>query len=205
MTENKYIGFSVEDLLHDQEFVFSVKSRNSSEDWDQFLQSNPESGNNMIEARKIIQLFQTNEGTLAVDRKYKLWKNISRFNDDFSRNYKRIKLITFTKVAASLLILISLGGLMYQHFSRIENQYQFSESRKDLKTDNPLLVLSNGRTVELKKTESKIEVLKGQDAIQINNDQIVDNQTSNDKTTLGACRTYLERMKNMRKRGKIDT
>ena len=186
MTENKYIGFSVEDLLHDQEFVFSVKSRNSSEDWDQFLQSNPESGNNMIEARKIIQLFQTNEGTLAVDRKYKLWKNISRFNDDFSRNYKRIKLITFTKVAASLLILISLGGLMYQHFSRIENQYQFSESRKDLKTDNPLLVLSNGRTVELKKTESKIEVLKGQGAIQINDDQIVDNQTSNDKTTIEA-------------------
>lgn len=184
MTENKYICYSVEDLLHDQEFVSSVNSMNTSEDWAQFLQSHCESGNNMIEARKIIQLFQTNEGTLAYERKNKLWKNISRFNDEFSRNSKRFKLRTFAKVAASLLILFSLGSLIYQHFNRIENQFQFSESRNDLKTANPLLVLSSGKTVELKKTESKIEVLKGQDAIQINNDQIVENQASNDKTII---------------------
>jgi len=186
MTENKYIGFTVEDLLHDQEFISAIKQMNSSEDWEQFLQSHPESGNNMIQARKIIQLFQTSEGTLPDEKKYKLWKNISRFNDEVSKNCNRIKLITFTKVAASLLIMTSLGGLMYQYFNRVEKQYQFSESRIDLKTDNPLLVLSNGKTVELKKTESKIEVLKGQNAIQINNDQIVDNQASNDKITIEA-------------------
>ena len=186
MTENKYISYSVEDLLHDQEFVSFVKSRNTSEDWAQFLQSHPESRNNIIQARKIIQLFQTNEGTLAEDRKYKLWKNIRKYNDEFSKNPKRFKLITFTKVAASILILFSLGGLIYQHFNSIENRYQFSELRNNLQIDNPLLVLSNGKTVELKKTESKIEVLKGQDAIQINNDRIVDNQTLTDKTIIEA-------------------
>jgi hypothetical protein len=186
MTGNKYIGFSVEDLLHDQEFVSAVRSRYTSDGWEQFLQSYPESVTNMIEARKIILLFQTNEGTLADDRKNKLWKNVSRFNDQFSGDLKRFRLISFAKIAASLLLFFSLGGLIYQHFNRIENQYQFSESRNDIKTDNPLLVLSNGKTVELKKAESKIEVLKGKDAIQINNDQIVDNQISNEKTTIEA-------------------
>ena len=186
MTENKYIEYSVEDLLHDQEFVSAVKRINSSEDWEQFLQSYPDSEKNMIQARKIIQLFQINEGSLTDDRKYKLWKNIIRFNDEFSRNPKPFKLLTFAKIAASLLILFSLGGLIYQHYNRIENQYIFSESRNDLKTDNPLLVLSNGKTVELKKTESKIEILKGQDAIQINNDQIVENLVLNDNTIIEA-------------------
>ena len=186
MTKNKYIGYSVEDMLNDQEFVSIVKQTNSSEDWEQFLQFHLESKNNMIQARKIIQLFQTKEGTLAEERKYKLWKKISQFNDEASKNIKHIRLITCARVAASLLILISLGGLIYQHFTSIENQYQFSESRNDLKTDNPLLVLSNGKTVELKKTESKIEILKGLDAIQINNDQIVENQASNDKTIIEA-------------------
>jgi len=45
------------------------------------------------------------------------------------------------------------------------------------------LVLSNGNTVELGKAESKIKVLKGQDAIQINNDQIVENQISSNEAS----------------------
>ncbi len=184
MTEKKFKDYSVEDLLHDQEFVSYVKSINTSEDWERFLQSHPESVNNMIEARQIIQLFQTNDGTLSYQRKNKLWKKIRRFDNEFSKKSYGFKLRSFAKVAASFLILLSLGGLIYHHFYRIEKQYQFSESKINLKTDNPLLVLSNGETVELKKTESKIEVLKGQDAIKVNNDQIVDNHPSNDKTTL---------------------
>ena len=86
---------------------------------------------------------------------------------EHSGNYNRIKLKTFARVAASILIIISLGGLLYLHLNRVENQYQFSESSNDLKTDKPLLVLSNGTKVELEKRESKITVLKDQDAIQI--------------------------------------
>ena len=178
----KYKDYSVEDLLHDQEFVSIVKRLNSPEEWEQFLQYQSESANNIIQARKILHLFQTSDyRILDKEKNQKLWNNIYRFNTESSRHYKTIRLKTFIRVAASILIIISLGGLLYLHFSKIENQYQFSESRNDLKTDNPLLVLSNGNTVKLKKSESKIEVLKGQDAIQIDNDQIVENQSSNVK------------------------
>ena len=79
MTEKNYTGHLVEDLLHDQEFVSTVKRINKSEEWEQFLQTQIESRNNMIQARKIIQLFQTNEEIPPYERKHKLWKNIYRF------------------------------------------------------------------------------------------------------------------------------
>lgn len=183
MTEKKYIGYSVEDLLHDQEFVSVVKKMNTTEEWEQFLQSHIESKNSILQARRIIQLFETNNEILPEDKKIKLWKNISSFNAEFSRYHKLVRIKTFAKVAASILIIISLGSLFYLHLNKVENRYQFSESGDDLKTENPLLILSNGNTVELEKTESKITVLKGQDAIRINNDQIVENKTSIDKTT----------------------
>ncbi|MEI7523441.1 MAG: FecR family protein [Mariniphaga sp.] len=183
----KYKDYSVEDLLHDQEFISIVKRLDSPEEWEQFLQYQSEAVNNIIHARKILHLFQTSEDKiLDKEKNQKLWDNISRFNTESSRHNKTISLKTFIRVAASILIIISLGGLLYLHFSKIENHYQFSESRNDLKSDNPLLVLSNGNTVKLKKSESKIEVLKGKDAIQIDNDQIIENQSPNVKATNNA-------------------
>ena len=183
MTEKNYAGFSVEDLLHDQEFVSIVIKTDTAEEWEQFLQSHNESKHNILQARKIIQLFKTNEGILPDEKKHKLWRSIHRFNVERSGNHRRIKLNTLARVAASILIIISMGGLLYLHFNRADDQYQFSGLRNDMKTDKPLLVLSNGTKVELEKSESKITVLKDQDAIQINNDSIVKNQTSVDQNT----------------------
>jgi len=187
MRGKKYNAYSVEDLLHDQEFVSIVKRLNSPEEWDQFLQYESESANNIIQARKILQLFQTSEEEiLAKEKNQKLWDNIYRFNTEFSRHHKSISLKTFVRVAASILIIISLGGLLYLHFNKVKNQYQFSESRNDLKTESLLLVLSNGNTVKLEKSESKIKVLTGQCAIQIDNDQIIENQSTINKATNNA-------------------
>lgn len=183
MTKKKYIGCSFEDLLHDPEFVSVVTKINTEEEWSQFLQSHIESRNDIIQARKIIQLFKTNEEILPDEKKYKLWKNISRFNVEFSRNYRFSKIKTFSRIAASILIIISLGSLLYLHFNQSENPFQFSESLNNLKTEIPMLVLSNGNKIGLEKSESKITVLKGQNSIQINNDSIVENLSSIDKTT----------------------
>lgn len=178
MTERRYTG-SVEDLLHDQEFVSTVKRVNTEEEWEQFLKDHSVSSSNINQAREIILLFKTSEGTLDKERTQKLWNHISQYNSRRSSNHKRIQLKIFARIAAAVLIVISLGSLLYQHFKVTENHYQFSESRSDLK-NGPLLVLSNGTKVGLKKSESKITVLKDQDAIQINNDSIVKNEQSVD-------------------------
>jgi len=184
MAEKRYSGYSVDDLLHDQEFVSTTKKISTTEEWVRFLQTHSDSKNNIIQAIKILQAFQIPEnGILDNEKKEKLWNNIYRFNIEYTRKYKSVKLKFFLRVAASILILISLGGLVYLNFIKGENHYQFSESRNDLKSDNPLLVLSNGNTVKLEKAESKITVLKGQEAIQINNAQIVENHASIDEAT----------------------
>lgn len=188
MTEKKYINHSVEELVHDQEFVSAVKSINTSEEWDHFVQSQTmgnDSGKNIIQAREIIQLFQTKESHttgISYEKRLKLWNTIHRFNNRNSESHKVLTI--FVRIAASMLIIISLGGLLYFHFDRfphMQSRYQFSELKNGIKTDKPLLVLSNGTKIELEKRESKITVLKDQDAIQINNDSIVKSQTSTDQ------------------------
>jgi len=180
MTERRYTGSSVEDLLHDQEFVSAVKRINTTEEWEQFLRDHPGSISNINQAREIILLFQTSERTLDEERTQKLWNRIYQYNTGRSGNHKRIQLKILARIAAAALIVLSMGGFLYQHFKGTENHYQFSESRSDLKSNGPLLVLSNGTKVGLKKSESKITVLKDQDAIQINNDSIVQNEHSGD-------------------------
>lgn len=178
MKGKKYIGYSVEDLLHDQDFVSTVKETVSEEEWKRFLEDNIEAKENILRARKIIEIFRTTEGQLSEERKNKLWKNIHQFHLDVSR-HRTIRFNKITTIAASILIILSLGGVLYMS-NQTKNQYQFAETQNNLKTGNPTLVLSDGQKVELEKAEPKIAVLKNQNAIQINNDSIVRTQIPTD-------------------------
>ncbi len=179
--KGRYINNSVEELLDDKEFVSIVKGIKKKEDWEQFLRNHIESKKNILLARKFILSFETSDGYLPDDKKYKLWKNISTFNKEFPKKIKVARIKTLFKVAAVGLILLSIGSLWY--LNQGNQKFQFSESRENLKVENPLLVLSNGDQVQLEKDDSKIVILKDKNAIQINNDSIVENQTFiNEKT-----------------------
>ncbi|WP_423128740.1 FecR family protein [Gaoshiqia sp. Z1-71] len=181
----KYLNYSVEELLEDKEFVSIVQRMKNDGEWNQFLQSPSESNENILKAGKIIDLFKTTEGILPEHKKHKLWQNISTFNKGYKQDYKRRRIRNFSGIAASLLLIISIGSLIYIKSNPSRNHYQFSINHNGLSTENPLLVLSTGEKVDLKKDESEITILKDQDAIQINNDSIVRSQAfgtnSNDK------------------------
>lgn len=179
----KYTDYSVDDLLHDQEFVSAVRAISTTEEWEQFLRTQGESRKNILRAIKILHVFKTNEGKLSDHKKYKLWENISRFNIKVSRDNKLVRIKFFAKVVASILIIISLGSLSYLYFIESENHFKFSVSKNDSEADIPMLVLSNGSRVNLARSESNVTVLKGQNSIQINNDTIVENRSPIEKTT----------------------
>ena len=182
MADKKYSGYSVEELVGDQEFVSMVKRIEKKEEWEQFLQSYPASQKNIVQARKIILLFRTNDGALSNEKKYKLWKNICRFDQEYSRKHKIARINILTKVAASVLVIVSLGSVLYMGLTRNIQEYQFSALSDQLQTQSPLLVLSNGQQVNLGKDESSLTVLENQNAIQINNDSIINNHPAIDKT-----------------------
>lgn len=176
MENEKYIGYSVDELLEDQEFVIKVNNFLTNEEWDQFLQSNISAKDNIIRARKIIQLFKTYEGKLSEERKFNLWKNISIYNKSTSRKFKISQINPILKIAASILIVIALGSTAYWGLNRNGETYKFSEtSGIDRNSESSFLRLSNGTKVNLGDEKSEIVVLKNQDAILINKDSVVEN------------------------------
>ena len=69
MTEMKYAGYSVEALLEDKEFVSFVKSIQSNEQWNLFLEQNRESRKELTTAKEVIDLFSEKSKFLDRERK----------------------------------------------------------------------------------------------------------------------------------------
>ena len=175
MKEEKYNGCSLEELLEDQDFVNQIISIQTNEEWENFLQANHSAKYNIVQARKIIQIFRVSEGRLRDEPKFNLWKKVSDFNTNFSRKRKVAQLNIFIRYAASILIVFAIGSAIYWGFSTSDNKYSFSKI-ESVKDNNPILVLANKEKVELASDkESNIIVLKNQDAILVNNDSIIQN------------------------------
>ena len=171
MNQKKYINLSVEELIHNQEFVETVKNIQYEKEWVKFLEQNRESKEEIIQARNIISLFNFEEGELNSQKKYELWQRISEFNKKHTKPTKTLRLSTFIKIAASVLIIISIGSVLYLSLNK-NNQYNFAETEGAINSKNTVLILADGNKVEVEKEESQITVLGNQDALQINNDTV---------------------------------
>ena len=183
MTVKKYIGYSIEQLIEDKEFISTVKSIKTKGELNHFLELHQESRTEIIEAREIIRLFSVNRGKLDKEKKYNLWKDIRRFENESAQNDKTIRIRRYFRVAASILLIVSIGGFAYLNLHSNFKTYQFTETQNQEYEENPLLILSDGNQVELEKKESRITVLKNQNAIQINDDSIMIKQPLLDEKT----------------------
>jgi hypothetical protein len=176
MKEEKYKGYSVDDLLEDQDFVNQIINIKTNEEWADFLQANDSAKYNIIRARRIIQIFRVSEGKLLDETKLSLWKNVNDFNKNFSRKQKAALWNGFIKYAASILIILAIGSAIYWRYSIPDNQYNFAKIDSVNHNNNPILVLANKEKVELiSDKESNVIVLKNQDAILVNKDSIIKN------------------------------
>lgn len=182
MTRKMYSGYSVEELLEDKEFVSLVKSIQSNDQWDQLLEQNQESRIDLTKAKEVIDLFNEKSKILDADTKDGLWQTIQTFEKEHSTKHKFFQINRYLKVAASILLVAAIGGLVYQYIHSKDQNFQFANA-PNLKTVNPLLILSNGQQVDIQKADPNITVLKGQNAIQVDNDSILANQPLTDNST----------------------
>jgi hypothetical protein len=178
MTERKYKNYSMQDLLEDQEFVSIVRKIKTDEEWKEFLLSHGEAASKLSKARKFILLFKANEGKLSLEKKHLLWKNINAFDQIFGRNYRFARIKFVSKIAASVLVVLLTGVLVFLYTSQRESRYHFSEIQTEVGSEVPLLILSNGEKVDLIKKESEIAILEDK-AIRINNDSVINNEPIN--------------------------
>ena len=175
MKEEKYKGYSVDELLEDQEFVNQIIGIKTNEEWAIFLQENDSAKSNIIRARKIIQIFRVSEGKLLDETKFNLWRKVNDFNKNLTRKQKITQFNVFIRYAAFVLIVLAIGSAIYWRYSVSDNKYSFQKI-KSTENNKPILVLANKEKVELASDkESNIIVLKNQDALLINNDSLIQN------------------------------
>ncbi|WP_321288423.1 FecR domain-containing protein [uncultured Sunxiuqinia sp.] len=170
---NKYVGYSVEELLNDQGFVLEVKKRNEKS-WNEFLSINSRSKENMIEAKRLIQLFDVEETGLDQNRKYLLWNNISQFNKVEHKKKEQFVIPLFMRIAAVVVLLLAIASVWYLNSNRQQEWiFEAGELNGKPAVKQSTLVLSNGDQFALKVKESTITVLREKNAIQIEQDSIV--------------------------------
>ncbi|TKG95025.1 DUF4974 domain-containing protein [Puteibacter caeruleilacunae] len=182
MTNKLFSNLSVEELVHDQMFIEIVNGLGDVE-WQSFLDDNSENRKNIEKASKIIRAFKVNQGTLDQERKNKLWTRIDAYNKDVKNKRGTSVFRTIMRVAASIVVLLSLGGALYFYVESNIIQYQFSENNAIENNENSVLILSSGEKVTLKEEQSEIAVLEEQEAILIENDTIIENHAEKDVKT----------------------
>ncbi len=175
----RFTDCSVEELLEDPEFISAVKQAKTENDWAQFLQLHDGPKGNMLQARKFIRLMQTSEEVLP--EKEILWKAISKMDRKHTHTGKNRKIIRYIGMAASIIIVFTIGSILLSKLQLHESPYRFSESSGK---ENSVLILPGGEKVALKKTESELAVLKDQEAIQIDQDSIVKAKVSDTKEAM---------------------
>ncbi len=178
MTREKYITYSVDELLEDKEFISFVLRTADTDEWHRFIDSCNGYEQNILEAQQIIRLFNTPEIKLPQQKSDKLWANIRDFNAESVRIAKVRRMKYLTWGAASILLFVMVGVYEYFNILKPSTPYQFADYKDSIIPDVPLLVLSSGQTVNLSKKESEVTVLRDKGAFLINKDSIINNHAS---------------------------
>jgi hypothetical protein len=176
MTFKKFKDYTFEELINSQDFISIVQNISTESEWIQFLEFNKESKDNIIQARKFILLFNTKEVHLDTDKKHELWLKIRDFKRNEVTFIKKINFRVALKIAASVLVILSLSGILFFSLYNNETEFEFTQTASNPNSGNSVLLITNGDKIEVQKDESKITMLGNQKGIQVNNDTI---QTKN--------------------------
>ncbi|MFV0590465.1 MAG: FecR family protein [Draconibacterium sp.] len=171
MSINKnYTGFSVDDLLHDRDFVLEVNKQNKAS-WNTLLDKHPQERESMIQAKKIIEVFEVTESPLDTTKKARLWGELKQFSDA----NKTPRIIPWYRIVAAAVIalLILAGGWYWNNYRQTNWYFESNNTTGKPEVQKSTLVLPNGNKVALNEAKSTLTVLENKQAILINRDSIV--------------------------------
>lgn len=177
--KDKYLKFSLEKLLDDQEFVFWILYGKNNNEWNNFLSEHPDFSIKAQKAKEIVLLLKDSYDELNEGEILTMWQNIESYYTVQQEKGKTLSLkrtLLLKKVfryAAILFMIVTIGATAYWYFAGSNQRFEFASGDSILKNGEAKLILSNGEEVHLKKDNSSI-VIKGKEAILINNEQSID-------------------------------
>jgi len=171
--KNKYLKYSLEKLLDDREFISWALYGIHKNEWNSFLSKHPDFFNEAQKAKEIVLLLKDSYDELNEGDILTMWQNIERFDTIQQKKGKTQFLRKIFRYAAVLLAFVTIGATAYWYFACSNQKYVFASGVSILKNGEAKLVLPSGKEVHLKRDNSTI-VIKGKEAILINNEQSID-------------------------------
>ena len=149
--------------------------------WEQYLLEHPEEKSDLLELKAHLAELKFQNVSLPLSEKEDLENRVRRTIEKDARQIKRWQLVqTFMKYAAVALVFTAIGGLLvYMNLGK-ENVYQELARQTILvpsSASGPLLISSNGKNVNLKKSSSTVDYSR-KGSVVLNNDSVL--QTTED-------------------------
>ncbi len=162
---DKYLKYSFEELLEDRALIAYILRGEKTEQWEIFIEKHPEIRSRICKVEEIISLFKDTQEKLGCDEVLEVWNEINDFNIKYKMRSRRLYRTKIFSVAASVILIISLGTATFFFTANQPSDYEFSDSR--IFAEDTKLVLSGGEQISINE-ESTISIN--------NNEQIIVNE-----------------------------
>lgn len=170
--DNKYLDYSVEEMVDDQRFLLWLNRHSENHELDRLFHDHPQFARKVGLARKMLQLLNVKEESVPQEDIHAIWENILVVDQE-GKGVRRLGFFrNMLKYAAVLLLAVSLVSLVFWQLQekQVKKWYAFKPVQT---TQQSRLILSSGEVIDLKKDESSIRVNAQSHAIRINNDSLI--------------------------------
>lgn len=169
----EYLKYTIEELLDNKVFVAWVLKGRDKDKWQAFLDEYPEMKERVEEARRLILTLQDTYDILSEDEVLRIWRNIEQFGQAHKKKAHSVQLRKLFAVAASILLIISVGIFGFIKFGSAGSEYHFASSGLTDGHGEARIVLADGEEVILNKNKSTISI-NAENEIIINEEQTID-------------------------------
>src|SRR5690606_31946388 len=109
--KSEYLKYNIEELLEDKQFLDWVLRKHKNNEWNQFVENNPEFKSQVKKAREIILLLSDTYEVLDEESVLEMWQDIDRFQQLQKQKTRKSHFRKAFVWAASIVLIVSLGVL----------------------------------------------------------------------------------------------
>jgi len=170
--KSEFSKYSLEQLLEEKAFISWVLKHENDTEWERFMKSSPGFRSKAKKAREIIHLLQDRYEILDEDSVLEIWKNIDKYEKQYTRKTRKLIIRRRLSWAASVLLVLSFGTLGYLYFNETGKGYRFVSSGES-QSSEARMVLFTGEEIALKKDNSTITLNDATSQVTVN-DSIIE-------------------------------
>ncbi len=151
--------------------------------WKAYLEMNPSEADQILQFKQRFYALGFSVEKLTELEKKALAKQIIQRLESIEKKRKRYQFaIGLTKYAAIAILFFSIGGVfVYMQMDKQHNELYVDESRIPTQLEGPVLIMPEGKSIPLLKTESSLDYTNP-DQLVLNNESVIQSGSNNEKS-----------------------